>query len=153
MLKRTVFLAFFFLKVVILHNKLKGMKFTTPYACKQIFCSNTHPWLLVWVQNVKTFFSVKLKGKKCRYGCKGLTLHMPSTSRVRLQGQRFWNCADKCILLSPRLRRRDIVLASSVHASVRPFRPSVRNHISVPIGQIWFILGTNDKYHGLSNIQ
>ena len=41
--------------------------------------------------------------------------------------------------------------------SVRPFRPSVcphflsvRNHISVPIGQILFILGTNDKYHELS---
>ena len=39
----------------------------------------------------------------------------------------------------------------------RPFRPSVcphflsvRNYISVPIGQIWFILSTNDKYHGLS---
>ena len=37
----------------------------------------------------------------------------------------------------------------SVH-SVRPHFLSVRNHISVPIGQIWFILGTNDKYHGLS---
>ena len=41
-----------------------------------------------------------------------------------------------------------------VHACVRPcMRPhflSVRNHISVPIGQIWLILGTNDKYHGLS---
>ena len=48
-----------------------------------------------------------------------------------------------------------------VRPSVCPFRPSfrpsvcphflsVRNHISVPIGQIWFILGTNDKYHGLS---
>ena len=37
---------------------------------------------------------------------------------------------------------------------IRPFRPSVRsyflsvpNHISVPIGQIWCILGINDKYH------
>ena len=27
---------------------------------------------------------------------------------------------------------------------------TIWNHISVPIGQIWFILGTNDKYHGLS---
>ena len=49
------------------------------------------------------------------------------------------------------------VVRASVH-SVRPsFRPSVRppflsvrNHISVPIGQICFILGTNDKYHELS---
>ena len=49
------------------------------------------------------------------------------------------------------------VVRASVRLSVRPFRPSVRpsvrNHISVPIVQIWFILGTNDKYHGLSNIQ
>ena len=34
--------------------------------------------------------------------------------------------------------------------SVCPHFLSVRNHISVPIGQIRFILGTNDKYHGLS---
>ena len=32
----------------------------------------------------------------------------------------------------PRRSRRDIFLVSSV----RPFRPSVQNHISVPIGQI-----------------
>ena len=36
----------------------------------------------------------------------------------------------------PRRSRRDIVLAASVRLSVRPFRPSVRNHISVPICQI-----------------
>ena len=65
------------------------------------------------------------------------------------------------IFVIPRRSRRDIVLASSVRPSVCPsvrpsipsVRPSVRNHISVPIGQIWFILGTNDKYHGPSNIQ
>ena len=34
--------------------------------------------------------------------------------------------------------------------AVRPHFLSVRNHISVPIGQIWFILATNDKYHELS---
>ena len=41
----------------------------------------------------------------------------------------------------------------AIRWSVSPFRPSVcphflsvRNYISVPIGQIWFILGTNDKY-------
>ena len=34
--------------------------------------------------------------------------------------------------------------------SVRTHFLSVRNHISIPIGQILFILGTNDKYHGLS---
>ena len=46
------------------------------------------------------------------------------------------------------------------HSVVRPaFRPStlfvcpepyLSNYWSVTIGQIWFILGTNDKYHGLS---
>ena len=43
-------------------------------------------------------------------------------------------------LIIPRRSRRDIVLASSVRPSVCPsvhsVRPSVRNHISVPIGQI-----------------
>ena len=42
-----------------------------------------------------------------------------------------------------------VILAASVH-SVCPHFLSVQNHISVPIGQILFILGTNDKYHGLS---
>ena len=37
-----------------------------------------------------------------------------------------------------------------VRHSVRPHFLSVRNHFSVTIGQIWFILSTNDKYHGLS---
>ena len=32
---------FFFLSVVMLHNKLKGMKLRTP--CKHIFCLYTHP--------------------------------------------------------------------------------------------------------------
>ena len=38
-----------------------------------------------------------------------------------------------------RRSQRDIFLASSMHPSVHSFRPyfvSVRNHISVPIGQI-----------------
>ena len=38
-------------------------------------------------------------------------------------------------IIIPRRSQRDIVLASSVH-SVRPHFLSVRNHISVPIGQI-----------------
>ena len=40
-----------------------------------------------------------------------------------------------------------------VPQSIPSFCPlflSVWNHISVPIGQIWFILGTNAKYHVLS---
>ena len=56
-------------------------------------------------------------------------------------------------IVIPGRSRRAIVLASSAHPSVYSVLPhflSVRNHISVPIGQICFILGTNDKYHGLS---
>ena len=63
----------------------------------------------------------------------------------------IYTCATG--LFMPRRSRRDIVLASSVRSSIPSVRPhflSVWNHISVPIGQIWFILGTNDKYHGLS---
>ena len=41
------------------------------------------------------------------------------------------------------------VVRLSVH-SVRPHFLSVRDHISVPIGQIYFNLGANDKYHELS---
>ena len=41
------------------------------------------------------------------------------------------------------------IVCLSVH-SVRPHFLSVQNNISVPIGQIWFILGTNDLYHELS---
>ena len=40
------------------------------------------------------------------------------------------------------------VVRASVH-SVRPHFLSVRKHISVSIGQIWFIFGTNDEYHRL----
>ena len=43
------------------------------------------------------------------------------------------------VFVIPRLSRRDIVLALSVRASLHSVRPhflSVRNHISVPIGQI-----------------
>ena len=54
------------------------------------------------------------------------------------------------IAFYPRRSWRDIVLASRVCPSIRPHFLSVQNHISVPIGQIWFIIGTNDKYHGLS---
>ena len=39
-------------------------------------------------------------------------------------------------IIIPRRSRRDIVLASSVRPSVHPHFLSVRNHISVPIGQI-----------------
>ena len=68
-----------------------------------------------------------------------------------------WESDKISYIIFPRRRRRDIVLASSVRQSVRPsimsVRPhflSVRNHISVPIVQIYFILGTNDWYYELS---
>ena len=46
---------FFFLKVVMLHIKLKRVEHRTP--CKHIFCPYAHPRLLGLGQKVKTFFS------------------------------------------------------------------------------------------------
>ena len=61
------------------------------------------------------------------------------------------------VFFIPRRSWRDIVLALSVRPSVCPSIQSVcphllsvRDHISVPIGQIYFNLGANDKYHELS---
>ena len=68
---------FFFLKVVMLHTKLKGMEHRTP--CKHIFCPNTHhgaPW--GGVKRSKLFFMkvvmlhIKLKGMDHRAPCKGI---------------------------------------------------------------------------------
>ena len=53
--------------------------------------------------------------------------------------------------------KKHIVMALSMRQSIPPFHGSVHIYclswtISlVPIGQIWFIFGTNDKYQGLSN--
>ena len=58
---------FFFLKVVMLHNKLKGMKCRT--ACKQMFGPYTHPGPPGWGQNFfseQGCFAYQTKGKKCR---------------------------------------------------------------------------------------
>ena len=59
----------FFLKVVMLHIKLKGMECKAP--CKHIFCPYAHPRPVGPVQKVKLFFllnvvmlHIKLKGKK-----------------------------------------------------------------------------------------
>ena len=43
----------FFLKIVMLHIKLKGLELRAP--CKHIFCPNTHPRPVGSVQKVKTF--------------------------------------------------------------------------------------------------
>ena len=45
---------FFFLKVVILHNKLKGMEHRAP--CKHIFCPLTHTLDFGVESKIKTFF-------------------------------------------------------------------------------------------------
>ena len=45
----------FFLKVVVLHIKLKTIKHRAP--CMDIVCPNTHPRPLGWGQKVKTFVS------------------------------------------------------------------------------------------------
>ena len=44
----------FFLKVVMLNIKLKGMGHRKPH--KHMFCPYTHPWSLGSGQNVETFF-------------------------------------------------------------------------------------------------
>ena len=54
---------FYFLGVVMLHIKLKGMKRRAP--CKHIFCPQTHPWPLGSGKNVVRLH-IKLKGKKYR---------------------------------------------------------------------------------------
>ena len=62
----------FFLKMVMLHIKLKRMTCTT--TCKQYFCPYTHSQPLVWGQNsffLKTVvLHIKLKGMKCTITCK-----------------------------------------------------------------------------------
>ena len=65
----------FFLKVIMLHIKIKGIEHRAP--CKHIFCLYTHPWPLGWDQKVKTYFffevvllHIKLKGIERRAPCK-----------------------------------------------------------------------------------
>ena len=102
------------------------------------------PWVVLFHSCSKNFNSMQ------NSGCHGNQKEILKNSQKLLVGLKIiWK---KMVLgwpstkfVIPRQSRRDIVLASSV----RPHFLSVRNHISVPIGQIWFILGTNDKYNGL----
>ena len=65
---------FFFLKVVMLHIKSKGMNHRAPW--KHIFCLYTQPQTLGSGQKVKTFFLkvvmllIKFKGMERRETCK-----------------------------------------------------------------------------------
>ena len=65
---------FFFLKVVMLHIKFKGMEHRTP--CKNIFCPYTQPRPLGWGKMSKhtplrgVMLHVKLKGMGQRARCK-----------------------------------------------------------------------------------
>ena len=59
----------FFLKVGMLHIKLKRMELRAPGM--QIICHLTHPWPLEWGKKIKTFFLyIKLKVIKLRAPCK-----------------------------------------------------------------------------------
>ena len=62
----------FFLKIDMLHIKLKGMEQRAP--CKHIFCPCTHPRPLGLGQKAKTFLNeilhIKLKGIEHRAPCK-----------------------------------------------------------------------------------
>ena len=79
---------FLFLKVVMLHIKLTGMKHRTPQ--NQIFCPFTHSGPLDGVKRSKHFFlknvllHFKLKGKKCR------TLHVCSDTQDGLLVLENW---------------------------------------------------------------
>ena len=63
-----------FLKVVMLHIKLTGMKYRTP--CKQLFCLFIHARSLGVAKGQNNYFlkvfvlDFKLKGKTCRKTCK-----------------------------------------------------------------------------------
>ena len=83
----------FFLKIVMLHIKLKGME-RRRAPCKHIFCPYTHPRPVGWGQKFKTFFSecghvayqIKEKEVWTSMQAKTLTLHTPDLW-VGLKGQ------------------------------------------------------------------
>ena len=90
---------YLFLKVVMLHIKLKEIEHRAPW--KQICCHYTHQWPLGWDQKFIFFLlkvvmlHIKLKWKKCRPTCK-VTLWIythpwPLGSGLKV---RCWNCAD-----------------------------------------------------------
>ena len=95
-----------FLKVVMLHIKLKGFEHRAPW--KQIICHYTHQRPLGWGQKVIFFsflkvvmFHIKLKWKKCRPTCEVIlwiyTHHWPLGLGLKV---RYWNCADVSILFN-----------------------------------------------------
>ena len=78
--------------------------------------------------------SLKMRLRSSSFASSLLDLTVATSSGLILQICLIMAC--QCAagsLVIPRRSRRDIVLASSLRPSVRP---SVRNHISVPIGQI-----------------
>ena len=97
---------YLFLKVVMLHIKLKANEHRAPW--KQICCHYKHQWPLGWGQKVILFsflkvvmLHIKLKWKKCRPTCK-VTLWIythPWPLGLSLK-VRYWNFADvsTCIL-------------------------------------------------------
>ena len=81
----------FFLKIVMLHIKLKGMEHRTPR--KHIFCPYTHSRPLGWSQKVKAFYFLKvvtlhinLKGRELRAPCNHILcpyIHPQPVGRVK----------------------------------------------------------------------
>ena len=75
------------------------------------------------------FSHYKSMGAKC---CHGNQSSNPICQKIVSPPGRV----GRHIVFIPGRSRRDIVLASFVRPSIPSVRPSVRNHISVPIGQI-----------------
>ena len=74
--------------MVMLHNKLKGMRHRAP--CKHIFSLYTHPQPVSWIKGKKNLnvvmLHIKLREKKY-----GLTLEANAvTLHTRLRGRRKW---------------------------------------------------------------
>ena len=91
-------ITFFFLKVIKLHIKLKGMEHRAP--CKHIFCPYTHPRPLGLGQNFFLKFvvmNIKLKRMELRASCKHI--FDPNTHLWPLEcGQNIFSeslCPDK----------------------------------------------------------
>ena len=87
---------FSFLKVVMLHMELIGMKHRTP--CKQMFCLLQSPSTPVWSKTVKTFFFWRRLCCISHYAIKMFDL-MHTTDLLGRKRFRHWNCADKYNLI------------------------------------------------------
>ena len=123
----------FFLKVVVMHIKLKRMKHRAPR--KHIVCPYTNPRFLGLGQTVKTFFS---ESSHVAYQIKGdgalstmqahiMSLHTPSVPGVGSRGQNIF--FPKVVILHIKLKdmeRRAYFLSLHTHLT-RGVRPKSQN--------------------------